>query len=463
MHEEEREQRKGLSFRAKNTLVFVSLFALLIGSLWLINRFMLQKYYLKHQLEDLENVRLMLEKLIQDSSDEELRLELTRKCESSGIAASLKREDAQGVPVILFMAGGERAPWGGGKTRSGMNPPPQTIYKETDHYIVTLIQDPFTKTDKIECRGVLTEKGEEYEYFLGLPMAKIAENVSISNRFLLIIGSGILVLGALLVFFFTDRMSRPLETMSTTLDATVEDLKRANLALEEDVRKKEEENQRRKELLANISHELKTPIALVQGYAEGLRDGLCEDEESRIRYSDTIADEAERMNRLVRVLLSLDEMESGQMEIEKSRFDLAEVIRGMTETFRLKGKGQPPRWELVLPETLPIESDELMVEQILQNYLSNAVNHVTEGGLIRVSAAPEGEGARVEVFNEGKPIPEEALGQIWNKFYKVDKARTRSYGGSGIGLSVVKAATELIGGSCGVENRENGVCFTLRL
>lgn len=463
MHEEEREQRKGLSFRAKNTLVFVGLFVLLIGSLWLINRFMLQKYYLKHQLEDLENVRLMLEKLIQDSSDEELRLELTRKCESSGIAASLKREDAQGVPVILFMAGGERAPWGGGKTRSGMNPPPQTIYKETDHYTVTLIQDPFTKTDKIECQGVLTERGEEYEYFLGLPMAQIAENVSISNRFLLIIGSGILILGALLVFFFTDRMSRPLETMSTTLDATVEDLKRANLALEEDVRKKEEENQRRKELLANISHELKTPIALVQGYAEGLRDGLCEDEESRIRYSDTIADEAERMNRLVRVLLSLDEMESGQMEIEKSRFDLAEVIRGMTETFRLKGKGQPPRWELVLPETLSIESDELMVEQILQNYLSNAVNHVTEGGLIRVSAAPEGEGARIEVFNEGEPIPEEALDRIWNKFYKVDKARTRSYGGSGIGLSVVKAATELIGGSCGVENRENGVCFTLRL
>ena len=110
---------------------------------------------------------------------------------------------------------------------------------------------------------------------------------------------------------------------------------------------------------------------------------------------------------------------------------------------------------------LPVFSDELLTEQIVQNYLSNAFHYVKKGGKIRISASSlmskDPPSARLSVYNDGDLIPDEALDQIWNKFYKVDKARTRSYGGSGIGLSVVKAAVERLGGSCGVRNLKEGV------
>ncbi len=492
----EAKTRRGLSFRAKSTLIFVGLFALLIAALWLINSIYLQKYYLRQQLARLEDTRRQVEELAKDPDDEDLELRLTLQCESSGIAAVLAQESRQGYYLIVFTAGGERGPW---QMWGRENEPnrPQTVFKKTEHYIITQAADPVTRSDKIECTGTVSADSGEYLYLLSLPMARIEESAEISNRFLLMIGAGVLALGAVLVFLFTRRMTEPIlaldrlsqkmadldfserfegrsgdeiqtlgeniNHLSDRLETTISDLTQANLTLEEDVREKEEENRRRTELLANISHELKTPIALIQGYAEGLRDGMCEDEETRVRYSDIILDEANRMNRLVRQLLSLNEMESGGMKADKTALDLSVLIREMTAPYQGKAAETGARLEVDVPEHLPVVSDELLLEQILQNYLSNAFHYVKDGGLVRVSAAPQEGGALISVYNEGEPIPEEALEQVWNKFYKVDKARTRSYGGSGIGLSVVKAAAELLGGRCGVENRDGGVVFTARI
>ena len=498
MEQAKKTGNKRISLRLKYTLFFVSLFVLLIAALCLINSLLLQKYYLEKQLDRVDNTREMLEDLARDRDNEELRMQLTRQCESSGIAAVLAWEDdVLGSPVMLFSSGDDRGLWRISAPSRGEMEPPRIIYKQTEQYTLSQLNDPVTRLDRIECRGSLTEDGKTYTYLLSLPVARLAESAAISNRFLLLIGSGTMLLGALLFYLLTRRITDPimrlnglsqkmagldfserfeersgdeietlgenLNHLSETLETTINDLKKANLALEQDVREKERENQLRKEFLASISHELKTPIALIQGYAEGLRDGMCEDEETRTRYSDTIMEEAERMNRLVRQLLSLNELESGKMVADISSFDLAELIRSMSDSYRLQNDDKKVRWELDLPEKLPVASDELLVEQILQNYLSNACHHVKENGLIRVSAGPEGQGAWIEVFNEGDLIPEEALELVWEKFYKVDKARTRSYGGSGIGLSVVKAIVELLGGSCSVENRENGVCFRARL
>ena len=473
--------RRGLSFRAKSTLIFVGLFILLIIALWLINSVYLHRYYLRQQLNRLEETRSRLEQFAADPENEELQLQLARECESSGIAAVLAVENSLGTHTILFTAGGERGPWHMWGMENEPNRP-RTVYRQTE---------------KIECRGTRTEDETEYLYALSLPLARIEESAGISNRFLLMIGAGIAAVGALLVFFLTRRMTGPIlvldrlsrkmadldfserftghsgdeiqalgdniNHLSDRLETTISDLKQANLTLEEDVREKEAENKRRTELLANISHELKTPIALIQGYAEGLRDGMCEDEETRVRYSDIILDEANRMNRLVRQLLSLNEMESGGMKADKTDLDLSLLIREMAAAYQVKAEEAGARLEVAVPDHLPVRSDELLLEQILQNYLSNAFHHVKKGGLVRVTAEPEEGGALISVYNEGEPIPQEALEQVWNKFYKVDKARTRAYGGSGIGLSVVKAAADLLGGSCRVENTENGVCFTARI
>ncbi len=487
------------SLRTKNMLLLGSLFALMIAALWLINRFGLERYYQRQQLVRLESARQNLEALAADSGNEELKLDLTVQCESSGIAAVLVQgaSGGMGASVILFSAGDEeRGLLHFMERELGFPRRPEDIYAQSDSYIIYKNTDPVTKSEKISCLGSMkTAGGASCVYLMTLSLARIAESARLSNRFLLLIGLGILAVGVGAVFLITGRITGPIvklsgisrkmaaldfseryngsgsdeiqalgdniNEMAETLEKTIGDLREANLKLEQDVYEKEQENLRRKELLANISHELKTPIALIQGYAEGLRDGMCEDEELRVRYSDIIIDESERMNRLVRQLLSLNELESGRAEIEKSEFDLSVLIREITASYEMKSGKEGLKVEVDVPESLPVRSDELLTEQIVQNYLSNAFHYVKKDGCIRISAERrEADGAVIRVYNEGDPIPEEALSQIWNKFYKVDKARTRSYGGSGIGLSIVKAAAQILGGGCRAENRENGVEFT---
>lgn len=108
-------------------------------------------------------------------------------------------------------------------------------------------------------------------------------------------------------------------------------------------------------------------------------------------------------------------------------------------------------------------SDELKIEEVLTNYISNACNHLDGERIVRISAHQAGEKVRISVFNSGKQIPEEELERIWEKFYKVDKAHTREYGGSGIGLSIVKAVMESVNGAYGVQNHEDGVEFWIEL
>ncbi len=494
-----------ISLRVKYMLIFLGLFGFMLAALWLINRFYLQKYYVNRQLVRMEETRNMMEKLALDTADEDFQMQLQQKCERNGIAAVLVTGSFFGGDrSILFSAGSdERGMWRFFSSElDSIQKTAAEIYKREDQYIIAKTKDPMTQTDKITCIGFVEKGNNEVVYYLlTLSMARIEESSRLSSRFLLQIGLGILLLGGVIMMFAMARITKPIEQLSEisqkmasldfserfsgkshdeiqnlgnsineladALERTIADLKEANRKLEDDIREKEQENGRRKELLANISHELKTPIALVQGYAEGLRDGMCEDEETRTRYSEVILDEAGRMNRLVRQLLNLDELESGSMVIERNEFDLAALIRDIASSYMLKSSSADIRLELDLPETLPVVSDELLTEQIVQNYLSNAFHYVKTGGKIRVSACRlENDtlpSARLSVYNDGDLIPEEALDQLWNKFYKVDKARTRSYGGSGIGLSVVKAAVERLGGSCGVRNLKEGVEFTAEI
>lgn len=219
----------------------------------------------------------------------------------------------------------------------------------------------------------------------------------------------------------------------------------------------------RKEFISNVSHELKTPIALIQGYAEGLQECINEDEASREFYCEVIVDEADKMNKLVKNLLTLNQLESGSEQVVFERFDLVELAKGVIQstailreqngiTLRLYGEGAEYVW-----------ADEFKTEQVLTNYISNAIHYADGEKRIEVNIKQKEEVVRVEVFNTGSHIPEEDIDQIWDKFYKVDKARTREYGGNGIGLSIVKAIMDSFHRECGVRNEENGVTFWFEL
>ena len=327
----------------------------------------------------------------------------------------------------------------------------------------------------------------------------IRESAAISNRFRLCAGAAAIVASILVAFFTTRHITKPLQQLtdiskrmvdldfnakyesdqsnsyeveelgnhinrlSENLERTISELKTANVELQDDIEKKIQIDEMRKEFLSNVSHELKTPLALIQGYAEGLQECINDDAESREFYCEVIIDEADKMNRMVKKLLTLNQLEFGNDQVIMERFDMTELIRGVANSTKILMEQKGIRLELENSEEAWVWGDEFKVEEVITNYMSNAINHADGEKLIRVFYTRSEDKLRVSVFNTGQPIPEEDIEKIWVKFYKVDKARTREYGGSGIGLSIVKAIMDSFHQRCGVINHEDGVEFWMEL
>ena len=363
------------------------------------------------------------------------------------------------------------------------------ILDSTEVYQINQSWDPWNQNYYVDMWGSLDDGSQ---FLLRSPVESMRESAAISNRFLLYIGSILMVVSILLIWYFAKRITEPIRElarlsdrmadldfdakytsggsneigelgenfnrMSEKLESTISELKKANNSLQKDIEQKDKLEKMRNEFLGNVSHELKTPIALIQGYSEGLKDNILDDEESKEFYCDVIADEAKKMNRMVQKLLTLNQIEFGNNQVNMERFDITEMIRNMLESSKILVEKQEVKIIFDEPET-HVWADEFMIEEVVNNYLSNARNHVTDGGIIKVSYCRHGNDVRIKVFNTGDHIPQEDIDKLWVKFYKVDKARTREYGGSGIGLSIVEATMKAHGKDYGVANVEGGVEF----
>ncbi|MBQ7148700.1 MAG: two-component sensor histidine kinase [Pseudobutyrivibrio sp.] len=261
-----------------------------------------------------------------------------------------------------------------------------------------------------------------------------------------------------------DDLGEHVNEMSTTLKRAIDQLQTANESLKHDLELKDEAENMRKEFVSNVSHELKTPIALIQGYAEGLQEGIMDDEVSRQIYLDIIIDEANKMNRLVREMLILNQLEAGQMNMDLVDFDLTEMIDSVVDSNKINFEAQNITYTFINKGECIVHADEFLVEQVVTNFISNAIHYVMNENIITVRYDYTKKGkVRISVFNSGNSIAKKDIKHIWEKFYKADKARSREYGGSGIGLSVVKATMELLHEKYGVENLSNGVEFWFEL
>ena len=258
-------------------------------------------------------------------------------------------------------------------------------------------------------------------------------------------------------------LGHSMNSLSDKLEQTISELKTANNELELDLQRRSEQEQMRQEFLANVSHELKTPIALIQGYAEGLQDNVNDDPESREFYCEVIVDEADKMNKMVKKLLSLNQLEFGNGQVHLEHFDLQQVVQSVLASSEILFRQKEVTLSYNGDHPVYVWADEYMTEEVVMNYVSNALNHIDGEKIIEVKIVSCDGKARVSVFNTGKPIPEEDIDKIWSKFYKVDKARTREYGGNGIGLSIVKAIMEAHNQAYGVKNYDNGVEFWFEL
>ncbi len=368
------------------------------------------------------------------------------------------------------------------------------VMERNDDYQVVEFRDGTQQVDYLALWGTV---GDSYNIFIRSPLESIQETMVLFYRFLIIAGIGVIAGGILLVWYFSRRLTEPLRelailsarmadldfdakytsggegeigvlgenfnSMSEKLESTISELKNANFRLQQDIEQKEKIEKMRTDFMGNVSHELKTPIALIQGYAEGLREGVSDDPESREFYCDVIMDEAAKMNQMVKNLMTLNQLEFGDENVEFQRFDLTELIRGVLQSMEIVAQQKEARVQFRQKEPVYVWADEFKAEQVVRNYVSNAFNHLDGDRVVDVKLIPSGEKVKVTVFNTGAPIPEEDVPHIWEKFYKVDKAHTREYGGNGIGLSIVKAIMDSFHQKYGVKNYDNGVEFWFEL
>lgn len=478
--------------------VFIIVMAMTLFFCWLANNLFLEKYYLREKEQVLADAYSILETA--DSagqlSDDEFGDKLRSLCDRYSMDVLVMDADSK---TIEYM--GEDSDimtlylwnhlFSDENTTSMM--PDVTVLKSDDNYELSIIKDPVSNSEYLDIWGNLSSGNL---FIIRTALESIKDSVSIANRFLGYVGAIGIIISAILIFFASKAIAKPILTLadisrrminldfdakyegrddneisflgdninklSETLESTISELKSANLELQKDIDKKTEIDEMRKEFLSNVSHELKTPIALIQGYAEGLVEGIADDPESMQYYIEVIHDEADKMNNMVKKLLTLNQLEFGNEMVTMERFDIVALIRTLVTTSEILTKDSGI--SISIPDSDPIYvwGDEFLVEEILSNYITNALNHCAYDKKIDITIE-ETEKVRIKVFNTGDPIPEESVDHIWEKFYKVDKARTRAYGGSGVGLSIVAAICDSLNQKYGVINYDNGVCFWFEL
>ncbi len=371
-----------------------------------------------------------------------------------------------------------------------------TVLKETDNYQVTEIHDQFLENDFLELWGN-TDSGSYY--IVRCPIDSMDAAADISLRFFIYVGILITALSCVVIYYLSRRIVQPVRElavisqrmsgldfdarytsggedeigtlgknfneMSEKLETAISDLREANTKLQQELDEKVQIEEMRTVFLSDVSHELKTPIALIQGYAEGLSDLVFDDPESMQYYCEVIVDEANKMNQLVKKLLNLNQLEFGKDQLTPERFDLCELIRGKLGSSDILIQKKEAQVSFTAEGPIVVLADEFKIEEVITNYLTNALNHLDGERRVEISCQTDQENNRVitRVFNTGNPIPEEELERVWIKFYKIDKARTRAYGGSGIGLSIVKAIMDAHKQECYVRNEEDGVAFYFTL
>lgn len=478
------------TIRGQLIAVFISLIALALILIAVINYCWLGRYYVYHKQNILEDA---YEELNRADSFEEGFSGTVLKMTSTGnlsvavtdpsfaVITSTSR-DGRNMAIRLL---GYYTGWYQDKLK---------VLEKNDHYVVQQSFDKAVNLEYLEMWGIL-DSGNCF--LIRTPLESIQESVRLSNLFFIVVGLLVVILSAGVIWLFAKKFTQPVtelteisrrmtnldfeakytgkskneidilgdnfNLMSEELEKTISELKTANVELQKDIEKKTQIDEMRKDFLNNVSHELKTPIALIQGYAEGLKDNINEDEESREFYCDVIIDESAKMNAMVKKLLTLNQLESGNDQVQMEHFDLTALIRGILQSSDILI--QQKSADIMFEYNTPIYAwgDEYKVEEVITNYLTNALNHLKYENKIEIRIQENDGILRTSVFNTGDPIPEEDIDKIWIKFYKVDKARTREYGGSGIGLSIVKAVMDSMNQQCGVKNYENGVEFWFTL
>lgn len=340
------------------------------------------------------------------------------------------------------------------------------------------------KDNKQQTKLVFISKIDDNNFIiLKKSFKSIHDSVVIANEFYILAGCIVILIGVIFILVFSNKITKPIIEMSkaaenisnlnfdkvvnvnskdeigmlgNSINKISEKLNRSINELKQDV-------ERKKELMRNMSHELKTPIGIIKGYAEGLKYGVVKDKEKMDKYCTILVEECDRMDKLVKELLNYSMIEGGMIKLNVTAFDIYEFLDHITARFNQVFDENNINFNLNCIKDYKVYADRDMLEKAINNFITNAINHVALEKIISITGEKEENKIKISVFNTGDNIPEEEFNKIWDVCYKVDKARSRKYGGHGIGLSLVRLIAELHDGSAKVENVKDGVIFSLEI
>lgn len=383
-----------------------------------------------------------------------------------------------------------------------------SVYTKKDKDILELRENLIIRTIKEDKTSIgylflAAELDNGNELYIRTSISSIRESVEISNRFLYTMAFFVIVISAIIVSFVSRKFTKPIvelndiakkmsnldfstkyqETdtgdeinnlgksiniMSDKLEKTINTLRNSNSELERDIEEKSKIDEMRKSFISDVSHELKTPIALIQGYSEGLIENVNKDEESRRFYAEVIHDEAEKMDKLVKQLLELMNLEYGKYDFNNKEFNIVELEREVLRKLDVMIQDKQIKVKFDETQTIKVFADDFYIEQVITNLVTNAIKHAKEingENFIQIENEINSENntVLVKVFNTGENIKEEDSSRLWNKFYRGDKSRNREDGSTGIGLSIVKAIMSNYNKDYGFKNKALGVEFYFEL
>ena len=478
------------------TLSFVIL--LIILFLILVNNFVFGQFYLYSKTKGLKSVYEIVNNYYNCYQNIDLETQLERIAINNNFDILIKNNENVNVYTSnkdFFSTLGQM-----NEMTNRFNANSGEIIEKNEGFTIKKIKDNKNGITYILLSAML-DNG--YLLYIRIPITSIQESVKISNNFLYLMAGFAILIAAVIVSYVSRKFGDPISelndiannmanldfshkyrvtgsddeinhlgksinAMSDQLEKTIQQLRNTNIELERDIEEKSKIDEMRKSFISDVSHELKTPIALIQGYSEGLLENVNTDEENKKFYAEVILDETNKMDRLVKQLLELMKLEYGKREFEDKLFNMVELEREVVRKSQvmLEEKQIKIKWKTT--DEIHVFADDFYIEQVISNYLTNAIKHVKEVKgekyiQIENEIQIEKNKVRVKVFNTGDQIEEEKVARIWNRFYKADESRNRDTGGTGIGLSFVKAIMSNYGNVYGVVNKDNGVEFYLEL
>lgn len=252
-----------------------------------------------------------------------------------------------------------------------------------------------------------------------------------------------------------------LNLLATKLDSSLKELSEKNIKLKEDLDLKEKMERIRKDFVAGVSHELKTPLSIISAYTEGLIDEIPSKDDIPMYYN-VILEESQKMDSLIHEMLDLAALESSNFKLSITSFDIVSFSKNLFEIFKYTHQDIEFIFESD-KEEIEIQGDLTRIEQVFKNLLSNAIKNTKPGNKIRLKIISQSENCLIKIFNEGENIPKDELLNIWDRFYKLDKSRNRLKGGTGLGLSITHAILTSHSSTFGIRNVKNGVEFYFTL